>query len=69
MDSIYTELALSGSKTECARTETVFIPISEVCDGTVSLRTQAKGNYNYYDFIKVPTKHLECKSVLGLGNT
>ena len=38
MESIYTELALYGSKNECARTDTVFLPISEVCDGTVSLR-------------------------------
>ena len=37
MESIRTELALYGSKNECARTETVFLPISEVCDGTVSL--------------------------------
>ena len=37
MESIYTELALYGSKNECARTETVFLLISEVCDGTVSL--------------------------------
>ena len=37
MESIYTGLALYGSKYECARTDTVFLPISEVCDGTVSL--------------------------------
>ena len=37
MESIYTELALYGSKNECARTDNVFSPISEVCDGTVSL--------------------------------
>ena len=37
MASIYAELALYGSQNECARTETVFSPISEVCDGTVSL--------------------------------
>ena len=37
MESIYTELALYGSKNECARTDDVFSPISEVCDGTVSL--------------------------------
>ena len=34
---IYTEKALYGSKKECARTDTVFLPISEVCDGIVSL--------------------------------
>ena len=37
MVGIYTELALYGSKKESARTDTVFLPISEVCNGTVSL--------------------------------
>ena len=37
MESIYTELALYDSKNYCARTDTVFLPISEVCNGTVSL--------------------------------
>ena len=37
MESIYTELALYGSKNECARTDNVYFPISEVCDGMVSL--------------------------------
>ena len=37
MKSIYPELALCGSKNECPRTETVFFPISEVSEGTVSL--------------------------------
>ena len=37
MENIYTELALYGSKNECARTDTVFLPISEVCNGMVSL--------------------------------
>ena len=37
MESIYTELALYGSKIECARTDNAFFPLSEVCDGTVSL--------------------------------
>ena len=36
MESIYTELALYGSKNECDQTDAVFLPISEVCDGTVS---------------------------------
>ena len=38
MESIYTELALYGSKIKkwCARTENVFFPICEVCDDTVS---------------------------------
>ena len=37
MKSIFTELALSGSKNKCARNDNVFSPISEVCNGTVSL--------------------------------
>ena len=37
MESIYTELALYGSKNECAMTDNVCSPISEVRDGTVSL--------------------------------
>ena len=37
MESIYTELALYGSKNGCARTDTGFLPIYEVSDGTVSL--------------------------------
>ena len=37
MESIYPELALHGSKNECAKTDNVFSLISEVCDGTVSL--------------------------------
>ena len=36
MKSINTELALCGHKNKCARTETVFFPISEVSEGTVS---------------------------------
>ena len=37
MERIYTKLALYGSKNECAKPDTVFLPISEVCDCTVSL--------------------------------
>ena len=37
MESMYTELALYSSKNGCARTDTVFLPISEVCNGTDSL--------------------------------
>ena len=37
MEIICTELALYCSKNECARTDTVSLHISEVCDGTVSL--------------------------------
>ena len=37
MGSIYTELALCGSKNECARTDTVFLQLSGVSEGMVSL--------------------------------
>ena len=37
MESIYTGLALYGSKTLCARTDNVLFPISEVFNSTVSL--------------------------------
>ena len=37
MESMYTELALYGINNECAQTVTVFLLISEVFDGTVSL--------------------------------
>ena len=37
MKSRFTELALYGSTTLCGRTDTVFLPLSQVCDGTVSL--------------------------------
>ena len=37
MESLYPELALFDSKHYCARTDIIFIPISEVSKGTVSL--------------------------------
>ena len=52
MESIYTELALYGSKNECAKTDTVFLPISEVCDGTVS-QTLMRIKYNFQDSGKI----------------
>ena len=42
MASMYTELVLYGSKNECARTDTVFLPISEVCNSKVSLGNEQK---------------------------
>ena len=38
MESIYTELSIFVSLNKCARTDTVLLPISEVCDSTVSLK-------------------------------
>ena len=49
MASIYTELALFGSKNEYARTETVFPPMSEVCDGMVSLIDMASAKFDIND--------------------
>ena len=37
MESIFTAIALYGSKEECARTDNVLSHISEVCDATASL--------------------------------
>ena len=37
MESICTMIALYDIKNKCARTDTVFLPISEVCDNTVYL--------------------------------
>ena len=42
MESIYPKLALCGRKNLCARTDTVFYPISEVSEGTVFLIKQCK---------------------------
>ena len=43
MESIYPKLALFGSKHECARTDIVIFPISEVSEGTVSLSSEKTG--------------------------
>ena len=40
MESLYPELNLCGITKECARTDTVFFPIAEVSEGTVSLAMQ-----------------------------
>ena len=53
METIYNELALYGSKNLCARTDTVFLPISEVCDGTVS---------RYKDMLLVVIGCLTCQA-------
>ena len=49
MESIYTKLALDGSKNRCARTS-VFSPISVVCNGTV---LEKKGSKEYFPFFFV----------------
>ena len=55
MESIYIELALYGSKNESARTDTVFLPISEVCNGTFSLLKSFK---IYHDFFCIICRNL-----------
>ena len=45
IENIYTELALYGSKDESARTDNVSIPISEVCNGMVSLKKSSSFEY------------------------
>ena len=52
MGSIYTELTLSSNKNYCAGTDTVFLPISEVCNGTVSLCKVVKGGDSLIDHQK-----------------
>ena len=42
MESIYTGLALYGSKDESARTDNVFLPIFEVCNGMVSISPSSR---------------------------
>ena len=39
MEGIYTKLSLYGSINDCARTDNAFLPISEVCNGTIFLLT------------------------------
>ena len=48
MESVYTDLALCGSKNECARTDTVFSPISQVCIRGVTLGLQCRPATCYF---------------------
>ena len=43
MESLNPEFALFGSKNECARTDTVFFPLSEVITWVVTLYGNVKG--------------------------
>ena len=45
MESIYTNLALCGNKNECAKTDNVYFPISEVSDGMVSLLSRIRNGF------------------------
>ena len=45
METIYSELALCGSQNECARPDTVFFPISEFSEDTVSLDVPPFGTF------------------------
>ena len=56
MESICTELPLYSSKNECVRTDTVFLPLSEVCNGN--------GNGNgALDIIGCKTASLMCRFI------
>ena len=58
MESIYPELALWGNKTECARTNIVFLPISEVSEGIVFLVTVSWNSVvTVYSTIIYSTEH------------
>ena len=50
MESIYTELALYGGKNECVRTDNVYFPISDVCDGMVSLTLRLTKGDSYKSY-------------------
>ena len=59
MESICTELAHYSSKNECCRTDTVFLPISEVCDGTVSLVELYSANFLFLAMSTFKRLHLQ----------
>ena len=64
MESTYTDLALYQGKNLCARTDIGISPISEVCDGTVSLKcivAEDKTIFNYilyrtFDFAPISSQ-------------
>ena len=75
MKSIHPELALYGGKIECARTDNAFFPISEVYDGTASLRyyeSKLQQNiwcpYPYQQSYEVTVLHWTTASVTFKGN-
>ena len=59
MESIYTELALYGSKNECARTDNVFFLISEVGEGTVSLSCKILKSFHNTNSVKKEEEKVE----------
>ena len=61
MERIYNKLALYWSKNECAKTDNVFSPISEVCDGTVSL------SKSYTSSIIIPGRAILEVMILRIG--
>ena len=56
MESKYPEKVFCGRKNVCARTDTVFFPISEVSKGTVSLKLS-----KVYYYIQVNLKTIKVK--------
>ena len=56
MEIIYPKLALYGSKNECTRTDTIFLHLSAVSEGTVSLKEYWHPVINNYQYENVRTK-------------
>ena len=56
MESLNPELALYGSKNECARTNIVLLPISEVSTGAVSLRAV----YTVHSWVQCTVSDVQC---------
>ena len=67
MESKYPELALCGSKTECARTDTVFFPISQRRHGFPYLRIMCLKSWFWEIFVTVLFLYkgvfISCKTV------
>ena len=61
MKSMFTGLALCGSKYECARTDNVSFAVSEVCDGTVFLNIFI---YNHIDLFLGPLDDLTLMRIM-----
>ena len=62
MDSLNPEFALYEHNNECARTDTVFFPISQVCTRGVTFKEE-----NYKKSIVETNKHVNFNQFLFLG--
>ena len=59
MESIYANLALSGSTNECARTDTVFFPISQVYTRGVTLVLLVQKLQQFYFFYGLKNQNVK----------